>query len=76
MTRFYSFLQKRFYTTDADGGLTITIQHAEPDDPAQRANWLPAPAEEFYISLRLYWPKPAALDGTWEPPLIVRVDER
>ena len=59
---------------DADGGLTITIQHAEPTDPAQKANWLPAPAEEFYISLRLYWPKPAALDGTWEPPLIVRVD--
>ena len=59
---------------DADGGLTITVQHAEPNDPAQRANWLPAPAEEFYISLRLYWPKPAALDGTWEPPLVVRVD--
>ena len=42
--------------------------------PAQRANWLPAPAEEFYLYLRLYLPKPAALDGTWEPPLIVRVD--
>ncbi len=59
---------------DADGGLTITIQHAEPNDPAEKANWLPAPTEEFSVSLRLYWPKQAALDGTWEPPLIVPVD--
>ena len=59
---------------DADGGLTITIQHAEPNDPAQRANWLPAPAEEFYLAMRLYWPESAVLDGTWEPPLVVRVD--
>ena len=59
---------------DADGGLTITIQHQEPDDAAVRANWLPAPEGEFYLTLRLYWPKPEALDGTWEPPLVVRVD--
>jgi hypothetical protein len=59
---------------DTDGGLTITVQHAEPNDPVERANWLPAPAEEFYLSLRLYWPKPEALDGTWKPPLVVRVD--
>ena len=59
---------------DADGGLTITVQHAEPNDPVKRANWLPAPEGEFYLTLRLYWPKPEALDGTWEPPLVVRVD--
>jgi len=59
---------------DADGGLTITVQHAEPSDPARRANWLPAPEGVFYLTLRLYWPKPEALNGTWEPPLVVRVD--
>lgn len=59
---------------DADGGLTITVQHAEPNDPVKRANWLPAPEGEFYLILRLYWPKAAALDGTWKPPLVVRVD--
>ena len=60
---------------DADGGLTITVQHAEPNDPAGKANWLPAPAEgEFYMAMRLYWPKPEALDGTWEPPLVRRID--
>jgi len=59
---------------DADGGLTITVQRAEPNDPVKRANWLPAPEGEFYMSMRLYWPKPAALDGTWEPSLVERVD--
>jgi hypothetical protein len=59
---------------DADGGLTITVQHAEPNDPVRRANWLPAPEGEFYLTLRLYWPKPEALDGTWKPPLVKRVD--
>ena len=59
---------------DNDGSLTITVQHQEPDDPAERANWLPAPEGELYLILRLYWPKPEALDGTWEPPLVERVD--
>ena len=59
---------------DVDGGLTITVQRAEPNDPVKRANWLPAPEGEFYMSMRLYWPKPAALDGTWEPSLVERMD--
>ena len=59
---------------DADGGLTITIQRDKPEDPDQQANWLPAPEGKFYLTLRLYWPKPAALDGRWEPPPVVRVD--
>jgi len=57
-----------------DGALTITMQRDEPDDPTERANWLPTPDGEFYLVLRMYWPKPGALDGTWEPPLVVRVD--
>ena len=56
------------------GALTITMQRDEPDDPTERANWLPTPDGEFYLVLRMYWPKPEALDGTWKPPLVVRVD--
>jgi hypothetical protein len=52
---------------DNDGALTITMQRDEPDDPAERANWLPTPDGEFYLVLRMYWPKPAAIDGTWNP---------
>ncbi len=57
-----------------DGSLTIHIQHAEPESDAGRANWLPAPAGPFYLTLRLYLPEPAAMDGTWEPPPVVRAD--
>jgi hypothetical protein len=59
---------------DDDGALTIMMQRDEPDDPTERANWLPTPDGEFYLVLRMYWPKPAALDGTWNLPPVVRVD--
>jgi len=56
-----------------DGSLTIHIQHHEPDTPEGKANWLPAPPGPFYLAMRIYWPEAAALDGTWEPPPVVRV---
>lgn len=56
---------------DADGGVTLYIQHASPGK-AQESNWLPAPKGAFVLALRLFWPKPAALDGSWsKPPLQV-----
>ena len=59
---------------DDNGLLTITMQREEPEDPMERANWLPTPDMDFYLSFRLYWPKPDALDGTWNPPALVRID--
>ena len=58
---------------DDDGGITLYIQHQQPD-PAQQANWLPAPDGPFYIAGRLYWPKPEALDGRWQAPKVQRID--
>jgi len=55
------------------GSLTITMQRQKPEDPTERANWLPTPDMDFYISFRLYWPKQDALDGTWSPPELVRI---
>ena len=55
-----------------DGSLIITIQHAQSQDAAERANWLPAPAGPFYLVMRVYWPEQAALDGSWTPPSVVR----
>jgi hypothetical protein len=57
--------------TDADGGLTIYVQHDSPG-PDREANWLPAPAGLFQMVMRLYWPKDAALDGTWTAPPLRR----
>ncbi|PZR00291.1 MAG: cell envelope protein [Cereibacter sphaeroides] len=58
---------------DADGGITIYIQN---DMPAKglEANWLPAPEGPFQMAMRLYWPKQEALDGTWKPPVLERVE--
>jgi hypothetical protein len=60
------------FVRDADGGITFYIQHDSPGK-AKEANWLPAPAGPFYMAMRLYWPKKAALDGTWKLPPLKRV---
>ena len=58
-----------------DGSLVIHISHAEPADPAQRANWLPAPAGAFRPVLRMYEPKPQILDLEYTFPAITRIDQ-
>jgi len=59
-------------THDKDGGITIAIQHESPGK-AKEANWLPSPAGPFYVVVRLYLPRPEALDGTWKEPQLVQV---
>jgi hypothetical protein len=58
---------------DPDGGYTIYVQHESPGK-AKEANWLPAPKGPFIMPMRIYWPKPEALDGSWKKPELVRVD--
>ena len=55
-----------------DGSLAISIQNEQPQEAAEQANWLPAPAGSFYLVMRIYWPEQAALDGSWTPPSVVR----
>lgn len=50
-----------------DGSLDIYVQSNSPG-PERASNWLPAPREEFNLVMRLYWPQPAAIDGTWKIP--------
>jgi len=57
---------------DADGGITLLLQHESPGK-ALESNWLPAPAGPFGAAMRLYWPKAEALDGSWKPPVVERV---
>ncbi len=58
------------FRKDADGGYTFYIQNASPGADKE-ANWLPAPKGPFTVVMRLYWPKEAALDGSWKQPPIV-----
>jgi hypothetical protein len=56
---------------DADGGITLYIQHESPGK-SKEPNWLPAPKGPFFMVLREYWPKPEALNGSWRVPQAVR----
>jgi hypothetical protein len=59
-------------TVDVDGSLPIHIQHDRPPR-ALRSNWLPAPAGDFTLLLRLYWPREEALARRWTPPAVTRI---
>jgi hypothetical protein len=57
----------------SDGGLTLHIQRESPGKNRE-SNWLPAPNGPFMLVMRLYWPEPEALDGTWKQPPLERVE--
>ncbi|SDN10599.1 DUF1254 domain-containing protein [Pseudomonas jinjuensis] len=57
--------------TDADGSITLVIQH---ERPADTANWLPAPEGPFNLTMRFYGPEPAVLDGRYRLPAVQRVN--
>src|SRR5690554_3219716 len=59
------------FVKDKEGGITLYIQNESPGK-GKVANWLPAPKGPFVTIMRLYWPKEAALDGSWkQPPLTI-----
>ena len=59
---------------NTDGSLDIYIQHESPGGDKE-SNWLPSPAKggPLGVTMRLYAPKPQALDGRWVPPAIKKV---
>ena len=60
------------FKRDADGSITFYIQNESPGADKE-ANWLPAPKGPFVCFMRLYWPKPEALDGRWKQPPMQKV---
>lgn len=54
----------------ADGSLSISMSPTEPASNLN-TNWLPAPAEgKFVLILRAYLPKPALIEGRYQPPAV------
>lgn len=60
------------FKKDADGGLTFFFQTDSPGKDKE-SNWLPSPKGDFALIMRLYWPKEAALNGTWKQPQLVKI---
>ena len=56
---------------DPGGSLTLYFQNKSPGTDRE-SNWVPAPADDFSLYIRAYWPKAGILDGTWRPPAVVR----
>ncbi len=60
---------------NADGSLDLYFSHMQPPG-VEEANWLPAPAENFILCMRLYWPRktpPSILppsNPSWVPPTV------
>ncbi len=54
---------------NADGSLDIYIQHKSPGK-GKESNWLPAPAGEFNLVMRMYWPRIEALTLRWSAPAV------
>lgn len=57
---------------NADGSLDLYFQNKAPAG-VQEANWLPAPAGPFNLTMRLYGPSIEALTGKWNPPPVTLV---
>jgi hypothetical protein len=53
-----------------DGSIDIYLQTTAP--AGHESNWLPAPADTFEVTLRMYGPLPSALQGTYVYPPINR----
>src|SRR6516164_532166 len=58
---------------NVDGSVDIYLQNMNPGTDKE-SNWLPIPAQPFSLHARLYSPRPAAIDGTWAMPAVVRTN--
>ena len=57
----------------ADGSLTLYLGAKSPGKDKE-TNWLPAPNGNFSLILRNYWPEKSVIDGTWQPPGVVKAN--
>ena len=71
----YTLSQRNKFKTNKDGSVDLYIQQEFPGKDKE-ANWLPAPAGQFILMMRLYWPTetpPSLLDGSWKIPEVREV---
>lgn len=60
--------------SNADGSVDLAVQNEDPGASVPAVNWLPIPAAgHFSLTMRLYAPKDAAIEGRWRPPVLTVV---
>jgi hypothetical protein len=67
----YSVGDRSGLAQNPDGSIDIYIQNAAP--PGQESNWLPAPAGNFILWLRVYLPGQTVQNGEYQVPPVVIV---
>jgi DNA sulfur modification protein DndE len=68
----YSLNSREAFKYNPDGSLDLYLQNQSPGKDKE-TNWLPAPAGNFVLFLRLYWPEEVVLKGTWKPPFVKKI---
>ena len=68
----YSVSDRTGLAQNPDGSVDIFIRNAAP--AGHESNWLPAPAGNFILWLRVYIPGAAILDGQYSVPPVARVN--
>ena len=68
----YSMSDRTKLVPNSDASVDIYIQNTAP--AGHESNWLPAPAGNFILWLRVYLPGRSILDGEYKVPPVVRVD--
>lgn len=66
----YSISARQNLQTNPDGSTDLYIQKDSPGKDKE-SNWLPAPAGDFILMLRMYWPTetdPSIINGSWTIP--------
>ncbi len=67
----YALGDRDVLTFHKDGSLDIYFQYKSPGKDKE-SNWLPVPNDIFNVTMRLYWPEKSVLNGTWNPPGIIK----
>jgi hypothetical protein len=71
----YSISARQSLKSNPDGSTDLYIQNDSPGKDKE-ANWLPAPAGDFILMLRMYWPSeksPSIINGSWKVPPAAKV---
>jgi hypothetical protein len=71
----YAISPRQNLKPNPDGSTDLYIQKESPGADKE-SHWLPAPADDFILLLRLYWPDesdPSIINGSWKIPPVKKV---